>query len=155
MSKLWLRPITFKQANDYVESQHRHHGKCPPGYHNFCVGVESEDGLEGVAIVGRPTNRNNHDGYTLEVIRLASGGYRNACSMLLGACARASRAMGARRIITYTLESEGGASLRAAGWKETKNGIKSYWTTPTAGRSVAIEREHMKETKSRWELDFD
>lgn len=146
--------MTFKQANDFIVEQHRHHGKCPPGFHNYCVGVESADGLHGVAIVGRPSNRNNHDGYTLEVLRVATDGTKNACSMLLGSCARAARAMGANRIITYTLESEGGASLRASGWNEAKKGITSWWTTPTAGRSQAIDRPHMKETKSRWELDF-
>ena len=37
--------------------------------------------------------------------------------MLYGAAWRAARAMGYRKIITYTLASEDGASLRASGWK--------------------------------------
>jgi hypothetical protein len=59
------------------------------------------------AICGRPTNRNNDDGQTVEVIRLASDGTRNACSFLYGASARVAREMGASLILTYTLESEG------------------------------------------------
>lgn len=150
-----LRPVTFKAANDFIAGKHRHHGVCPPGFHNFCVGVFGEEGdCRGVAIVGRPTNRNNDDGVTLEIIRLATDGTRNACSMLIGSCARACRAIGAERIITYTLTSEGGASLRAAGWTMEKNGIKSYWTTPSKGRSVAIQRPHMAEEKSRWALNL-
>ncbi|MCP4934404.1 MAG: hypothetical protein GY927_09415 [bacterium] len=148
------RPITFKQANDFIEAKHRHHGRCPAGFHNFCVGVEIEGELRGVAICGRPSNRNNHDGYTIEVLRVATDGTKNACSMLLGGCAQAAKSIGADRIITYTLESEGGASLKAAGWTETKRGIKSFWMTPTKGRSVAIAREHMEEKKVRYELNF-
>ena len=36
--------------------------------------------------------------------------------MLYAAAARAAKAMGYRKIITYTLDTEPGASLRAAGW---------------------------------------
>lgn len=41
---------------------------------------------------------------------------------------RAARAMGYKRIVTYILESENGASLRAAGWKcmEQAGGLR--WT---------------------------
>ena len=35
---------------------------------------------------------------------------------LYAASARAAQAMGYRKIITYTLHSESGSSLRAAGW---------------------------------------
>ncbi|SLB33401.1 XF1762 family protein [Mycobacteroides abscessus] len=38
-------------------------------------------------------------------------------SMLYGAAWRAAKAMGYRRLVTYTLASESGASLRAAGWR--------------------------------------
>ena len=36
--------------------------------------------------------------------------------MLYAAAARAAKAMGYRKIITYTLDTEPGTSLRAAGW---------------------------------------
>ena len=73
----------------------------------------------GVVIVGRPVARLNQDAWTAEVTRLCVlEGYPNACSMLYAAAWRACRAMGWRRLITYTLVSEPGTSLRAAGWRE-------------------------------------
>ena len=70
----------------------------------------------GVVIAGRPVSRHLDDGHTLEVTRLCTTGERNACSMLYSAAARAAKAMGYRKIITYTLDTEDGASIRAAGW---------------------------------------
>ena len=40
----------------------------------------------------------------------------NACSKLYGACCRIGFDMGYERIVTYTLATESGASLRAAGY---------------------------------------
>ena len=56
------------------------------------------------------------DGRTLEVNRLCSTGEKNVCSFLYGAAARAAKALGYEKIITYTLDTEPGTSLRAAGW---------------------------------------
>ena len=72
--------------------------------------------MVGVVIVGRPVSRFLDDGYTLEVNRLCTLGVKNACSILYAAAARAARAMGYRKIITYILQSESGGSLKAAGW---------------------------------------
>ena len=72
--------------------------------------------LAGVAIVGRPVSRYLDDGHTLEVNRLCTDGTKNACSFLYAAAWRAARAMGYRKIVTYILDTESGASLRAAGW---------------------------------------
>jgi hypothetical protein len=70
-----------------------------------------------VAIVGRPVSRHLDDGWTVEVTRLcALEDTPNACSMLYAAAWRAARALGYRRCITYTLASEPGTSLTAAGW---------------------------------------
>ena len=68
-------------------------------------------------MVGRPVARMLNDGATLEVNRLCTDGTPNACSMLYGAAWRAAKALGYRRLITYTLPEEGGASLRASGWR--------------------------------------
>ena len=43
-------------------------------------------------------------------------GCTNACSFLYAACARTAKSMGFEKIITYTLRSENGESLRASGW---------------------------------------
>ena len=66
--------------------------------------------------MGRPVSRYLDNGLTLEVNRLCTDGTKNACSMLYAAAWRAARAMGYQKIITYTLDTENGASLRAAGW---------------------------------------
>lgn len=118
-----LTPITIKDANAYVAVHHRHHKPSPGGL--FAVAVSSDGSIVGVAIIGRPVARMRQDGWTCEVVRLCTDGTRNACSKLYAAAWRAARALGYQRIGTYTLPSEGGASLRAAGWKligETSGG---------------------------------
>ena len=111
-----ITPINFAEANAFVAAHHRHH-KQMPGC-KFCIAVSDDEGIvRGVAMVGRPVARNSDNGYTLEVNRVCTDGARNACSMLYGAAWRAAKALGYRRLITYTLPAEGGASLRAAGWK--------------------------------------
>lgn len=144
-------PLTLKAANDFVALHHRHHGPITAGLDYFRIGATDAEGvLRAVAIVSRPPNRNSDDGTTCEVVRLSSDGSRNACSFLYGACARVAREMGFQRMITYTLESESGASLRAAGWKLEKQGIKSWWQShQVAGRTVKA-REHYAELKQRW-----
>jgi hypothetical protein len=144
-------PLTLKAANDFVAAHHRHHGAVTGGLDYFRIGaIDAAGELRAVSIVSRPPNRNSDDGVTCEVVRLASDGTRNACSFLYGASARIAREMGFQRLITYTLESESGASLRAAGWKLEKSGIKSWWQShQVAGRTVKA-REHYAERKLRW-----
>ncbi|WP_374415729.1 XF1762 family protein [Ectopseudomonas oleovorans] len=112
---LQITPITIKEANAFVAGFHRHHR--PVQGAKFALAVAVGNDVVGVAIVGRPVARGNDDGWTLEVLRVCTGGARNACSMLYGASWRAARAMGYRRLITYTLPSESGVSLRGAGWQ--------------------------------------
>ena len=113
--KLRLIHVELADANAFVTNLHRHHKKVVG--HKFSLGAECEGKLVGVAIVGRPVARMRDDKKTLEVTRLCTDGTRNACSFLYGACARATFALGYDRLGTYTLPSEGGASLRATGWK--------------------------------------
>jgi hypothetical protein len=47
--------------------------------------------------------------------------------MLYGAAWKAAKVLGFKRIVTYTLPEEGGASLRAAGWKPTFNTGGKQW----------------------------
>ena len=81
-----------------------------------------------MAIIGRPVARYLDDGWTLEVNRCCTDGTRNACSMLYAAAWRAARAMGYKRLVTYIMESENGASLRAAGWKCVGQAGGLRWT---------------------------
>lgn len=110
-----LQPLNLTEALAFVARTHRHHGAPQGGL--FAVGVSVDDEVVGAAIVGRPIARMNDDGWTAEVTRLATTGLPNACSMLYGACWRAARALGYRCLITYTLQEEGGASLRASGFR--------------------------------------
>lgn len=110
-------PITLKQANAFVIQNHRHHGKVQGC--KFCIGAVDDKGeLRGVAITGRPVSRYLDDGTTAEITRLCTDGYRNACSFLYAACVRIAKEMGYKKVITYILITENGASLKAAGWLE-------------------------------------
>lgn len=111
---LTLTPINLKTANAFVQRHHRHHK--PTQGHKFSIGVSSSGILVGVAICGRPVARRLDDGYTLEVNRLCTDGTPNGCSILYAAACRAARAMGYHKVITYTLDTENGSSLKAAGF---------------------------------------
>ena len=133
---LQIKPISLKSANAYVLANHRHNGKVL--VHRFSLSVYDGERLCGVAIVGNPTARKLDDGMTVEVKRCCTDGTYNACSILYGRCARVAKEMGYKRIITYTMESEGGASLRASGWKvDAQNvGGKNGWDMPSRPRIV-------------------
>ena len=119
-------PCTQARAREYVRQHHRHHK--PPVGAVFCLACADGAGIvRGVATVGRPVARMLSDGLTVEVNRIATDGTRNACSMLLGAARRAAFALGYDRIITYTLPSEGGASLRGAGWTQDAGSRGGSW----------------------------
>jgi len=145
-TKLHIVPITFREACAYVEQHHRHHK--PSRGCKFCIGVADEDEkIRGVAMVGRPVNRVLDDGWTVEVNRVATDGCPNACSALYGAAWRVARAMGYRKCVTYTLPSEGGSSLRGAGWTliaETQGGSWSCKSRPRVDL-------HPTQQKFRWE----
>ena len=115
VAQLRVIPMNLDEANAMVSRLHRHHSPMPGA--KFCLGVADAGKVVGVAIVGRPVARMLDDGWTLEVNRCCTDGTRNACSMLYGAAWRAAKALGYRKLITYTLPEEGGASLRGAGWK--------------------------------------
>jgi hypothetical protein len=151
--RLAIVPLTLTKANALVARLHRHHPPIPGGFDWYSIGAVANGKLVGCAIAGRPTNRNNDDGQTVEVLRVATDGTPNAPSALLGACARAAKAIGAHRIITYTLASESGVSLRAAGWTQEKNGITSWWGH-TGSRTPAVIRDHFTEQKVRWAVHF-
>ena len=123
---LTLIPITLAVANAFVAGHHRHHQ--PVVGHQYSIGCSANGALVGVVIVGRPVSRYLDDGPTLEVTRLCTDGTPNACSILYAAAARAAKAMGYSRIITYTLDTESGASLRAVGWRCEGSAGGRQWT---------------------------
>lgn len=147
---LHLVPMSLSQANEHVAAWHRHNRPVPGA--KFCVGAADQDGvLHAVAIAGRPVARAFDDGMTIEVNRVASDGTRNACSMLYGACKRAAFALGYRRIITYTQAEEGGASLRAAGWKIiAERPARVGWSVPSRPRDNG---KYVASNRQLWEVE--
>jgi hypothetical protein len=143
---LTVIPMTLREADAFVTEHHRHHRK-PQGA-LFAIGLAEGDTVVGVVMVGRPVARMVADGWTCEVTRLATDGSRNACSMLYRAAWRAARAMGYRRLVTYTLPEEGGASLRAAGFKLIGLAGGGSWSVPSRPRVDT----HPLQQKLRWEL---
>lgn len=148
---LRIVPVTLEQANAFVRRLHRHNDELPG--HKFSVGVADAAGvLRGVAIVGNPSAPVLQDGFCIEIRRVCTDGARNACSMLYGAGRRAARNMGHDPVITYTLPSEGGASLRAAGFvlDKTDAGGPSKWWKNRPGRKVLPIEEDLVGGKWRW-----
>lgn len=137
-------PINLKTANAFITVNHRHH-KAVAGC-KFCIGLQDDNGiLCGAAICGRPISRYLDNGLTLEITRMCTKGQKNACSMLYGACIKAAKAMGYCRVITYTLQSEDGASLKASNFKYDGTAGKAMWTG-------ARKRDNgvPQELKKRW-----
>jgi hypothetical protein len=112
---LGLQPISYREAVVFIAEHHRHH-RPPPGY-KFGIAVNDGAKVVGVVTVGRPIARVLDDGYTAEVTRCCTDGTPHVASKLYAAAWRACRAMGYRRLVTYTLRDETGVSLVAAGWR--------------------------------------
>jgi hypothetical protein len=66
--------------------------------------------------------------------------------MLYGAARRIAFAMGYTKIVTYTLPEEGGASLRAAGWKNEGEAGGGSWSRDKRQRDLPLRGE----VKTRW-----
>ena len=143
---LTIRPIHLAPAKEYVKQYHRHN--IPPQGGKFAVSCWDGDRMCGVAICGRPTARRSDDGTTLEIYRNCTDGTKNACSKLYGACIRIARDMGYRRVLTYSLASENGASLRASNfvYEGTAGGLA--WTGERK-RNYYVSPEEMK---NRWAM---
>ena len=128
-----LQPIIYKDACKFIDANHRHHLH-PQGW-KFGIAANNGEKIVGVVTVGRPVSRHLDDGWTLEITRCCTDGTINCASFLYGAACRAGIAMGYKRIITYTLQSENGASLKASNmrlvgsagggaWRRTDRPIK-------------------------------
>ena len=143
---LEVRPIGLKEANEFVAEHHRHHK--PTVGHKFSISCYDNAGgaICGVAICGRPVSRYLDDGFTLEINRLCTDGTKNACSILYGACARIAKNMGYKKIITYILKSENGASLKASNFVCEGEAGGEIWTGKRSGRDNGVP----KEKKQRW-----
>lgn len=151
---LQIRPITLRAANHYVAEHHRHN--MPTTGHKFSVACYDDDRLVGVAIAGQPIARKLDDGLTIEIRRVCTDGTYNACSMLYGACTRVAKEMGYKRVVTYTLASEPGTSLKASGFINDGEAGGTSWDMPSRPRNATQMtlfgeiRKYPDEKKTRW-----
>jgi hypothetical protein len=147
VARLELQPITQREAFAFINEHHRHH-RAPRGF-KFAIAVNDGERVVGVITVGRPVSRVlDGEAYTAEVTRCCTDGSKNAASMLYGAAWRAARAMGYRRMITYTLDREPGTSLVAAGWKTLYTSAGGSWSCPSRPRVDT----HPLGQKTLWEV---
>jgi hypothetical protein len=147
---LYAIPVNLREASAFVENFHRHN-KAPQGA-LFAVGASDGQALIGVAIVGRPVSRHLDDGQTAEVVRCCThdDAPKGACSFLYARCWQAAKALGWRRLITYTLQAESGASLRGAGWRvvaELKGSDPRAWQSRPGREWQPV----VGQAKLRWE----
>lgn len=147
---LALVPMFQEEAGEFVRNFHRHNK--PPRRVIFCIGASDGAQLVGVSMIGRPVARALDDGSTLEVRRLCviDGAPKGTCSFLYARSWRAAAALGWSKLITYTLQSEGGASLRGAGW----NQVAILGARDAGGWQTRPGREWQEvvgQAKFRWE----
>lgn len=153
MPALELVPLTQRQARAFVAEHHRHNG--PDRGDVIRVGLALDGELVAVAVAGRPKGAGLQDGRTLEITRVCTLGHENACSRLYGALRRAAAALGWTRVITYTLATEPGTSLRAAGFRRDAELEERDWATESGrdyhyAENLLGERPTPPGDKVRW-----
>lgn len=149
MSEWTVKPCELRDANAFIGRHHRHNK--PVVGHRFSIALFVGANLTGVAIVGRPVARMLQDGVTAEVTRLCvlEGAPKGACSCLYRACWRAWSAMGGKRLVTYTISTESGSSLKGAGFTATVQSKGGEWGRPSRQREAQPANEYRKQ---RWEI---
>jgi len=127
-AEMELRLIDKTTARRFVNDHHRHNEAPTPMQVSFAVGLYVADELVGVVTAGQPVARGLCDGFTLEVNRTCVEGFVwNANSKLYGAICRAAKALGYRRVVTYTLHDESGSSLKASGFVQVADIGSRSW----------------------------
>ncbi len=127
-----------------MRDTHRHLPRIEGGL--FAVGVVDDTGsLHGVAVAGNAARVWNGTA-RLVITRVGTDGVRNGCSVLYGALCRAGKALGYREAWTYTLPSEPGTSLKAAGFKDMGLGKGGEHDRENRPRNKAVSAE----PKRRW-----
>lgn len=144
MKHLKAVPLELKQANEFVDNLHRHHDSVHRD--KFRLGCEIDGKLVGVVQLARPVSRILDDGKTIEVVRMCTDGTKNVCSFLYSRAARIAQEMGYSKIITYILDSESGASLKASGWHKEAVTHGHNWSCKTRPRNTTAPTCN----KQRW-----
>ena len=145
-------PLTLKDANKFVKEFHRHNKDCRG--HRFSIGAIYKDELVGVAIIGRPIARKLDQKLIAEVLRncVKPAAPKGTCSFLYSKAIQVWQVLGGKKVITYTLETEKGSSLKAVSFKNvSKTPVFKYgWTN----RKNRILPETQKVRKVRWEKEL-
>lgn len=135
---LELRPIQQKVAKAFIREHHRHNP--PPAGDRFRFGAFNGGELVAVMMVGRPVARALDHTQVVEVNRLCVNHELHhaltwkACSALYTKAVREAGARGFAKVITYTLESERGMSLRYARFRKEAITKGGSWNTPARPR---------------------
>lgn len=155
--KLKSKPITIRQANEFIREHHRHHRPTSNNSGRWALAAVDRNGsIHGVAIAGNPVSATYMDGKTLELTRVCAraSSQKGTCSFLISRCSKIWRLMGGNKVITYTLDSESGASLKGAGW-HLAGTVKPHRDWHYKSKSDGIKRSELpiySQTKVRWEL---
>lgn len=148
---LELHEITFREACDFVAEHHRH--CAPPAGWKFGAAVVNGPELIGVVMAGRPVSRALDSQGCIEVNRVCVKECSpreladNACSILYGYACRTAFRQGYDRVVTYTLNSEPGTSLRAAGFRPVAKTRGGSWNRVSRMRQGKASTK----PKVRWE----
>lgn len=147
-----IEATTLAEVRRFVARHHRHCGE-PTGWRFGCAVSNGARTRVGVLSAGRPVARMLDQRLIVEVNRLCidptlpSPLAWNVASQMYGWAARKARALGAEWIITYTLASEEGTSLLAAGWEPDHVTLgRKGWGTASRPRAAATPTED----KIRW-----
>lgn len=149
-----LVPITVRAACAFIAEHHRHNR--PPRGAMFALALEHDGRIVGVATVGRPVSRvlASDPLPTCEVTRTCTSptAPKGAVSKLYSHCGRAAQALGWKRCVSYTLQTESGASLRGAGWQlDLEIAPRPGWSTPSRPRAPGTVDDT---GKRRWRKDL-
>ena len=153
------KPITIKAANEFIKTFHRHHRPTIRNCGRWAIAAMNiNNEMVGVVIAGNPVSATYMDGYTIELTRLCvkEPAPKGTCSFLLSKCCAIWKTMGGKKAITYTLESESGASLKGAGWR-LSGIVKPHKRWTNKSKLDGVERTHLEIyelTKNRWEKEF-
>ncbi|PQJ76546.1 XF1762 family protein [Polaribacter glomeratus] len=154
---LRTKPTTIKKANQFVEEFHRHHRPTTRNSGKWAISAIDikSNKVVGVAIVGNPVSATLMDGYTLEITRLciAENSPKGTASFLISNCSKIWKLMGGNKMITYTLCSESGASMKGAGWEKVAE-VKPHNNWKNKSKMDGLSRDLLeiyKIKKFRWE----
>ena len=145
-----MQPIGFKEACDFIWQQLHQH--VPEQGWKFGIAVNDGEKIVGVITVGKPVAKYKDDGWTLEVTHCCTDGTRNIRHKLYESALKATKAMGYKRLITYTLISEAGVAeseglmteVTAAVGSKERGTLSSIVTFPKEKKVVVSDIENLR-----------